>query len=190
MSALADPHDGEAGLLRPVVAAAIVDSLREPTKLLAARRSYPERLKGFYELPGGKVETGESPELALLREIQEELGVGLILGRPVPGSTEPLLEPEKTVWGSPGFRPWRILEGRVMWVWMAEVRCGEHLRPLGSHSELTWASPAEALELPWLPTNLPIVQKVVSEMGNKRQLEANLGSANHRCRLGSVRKTP
>ena len=44
---------------RPVVAAAIVDSLSDPTMLLACSRAYPEELRGQFELPGGKVEEGE-----------------------------------------------------------------------------------------------------------------------------------
>ena len=59
---------------RPVVAAAIVDSLSEPTMLLACSRAYPQELRGQFELPGGKVEGAEDPVEALTREIIEELG--------------------------------------------------------------------------------------------------------------------
>ena len=38
---------------RPVVAAAIVDSLEHPTELLACSRAYPQELRGQFELPGG-----------------------------------------------------------------------------------------------------------------------------------------
>ena len=63
-------------MTRPVVAAAIVDSLSAPTKLLACSRAYPQELRGQFELPGGKVEDGEDPTVALAREIAEELVVG------------------------------------------------------------------------------------------------------------------
>jgi len=53
-----------------VVGAAIVRGDR----VLAARRSAPAAAAGRWELPGGKVEAGETPELALVREIREELG--------------------------------------------------------------------------------------------------------------------
>ncbi|MET9965659.1 NUDIX domain-containing protein, partial [Streptomyces sp. NPDC006356] len=56
---------------RIVVGAALLAGGR----LLAARRSAPEELAGRWELPGGKVEPGEAPEAALVRELREELGV-------------------------------------------------------------------------------------------------------------------
>ncbi len=57
-------------LMDLVVGAALV---RQQT-LLAARRTTPPEAAGRWELPGGKVEAGESPDDALVREIAEELG--------------------------------------------------------------------------------------------------------------------
>ncbi|MET0839257.1 MAG: (deoxy)nucleoside triphosphate pyrophosphohydrolase [Marmoricola sp.] len=56
--------------MREVVGVAIL----EQGRLLAARRSHPPSLAGFWELPGGKVEPGEELEAAAVREIAEELG--------------------------------------------------------------------------------------------------------------------
>ncbi|MCE5289585.1 MAG: (deoxy)nucleoside triphosphate pyrophosphohydrolase [Nocardiaceae bacterium] len=56
---------------REVVAGAIVRSGR----LLLAQRVSPPEFVGMWELPGGKVELGESPGHALVRELREELGV-------------------------------------------------------------------------------------------------------------------
>lgn len=65
-----------------VVGAALLDGGR----LLAARRSAPEELAGRWELPGGKVERGEAPEAALVRELREELGIAAEPVERVPGS--------------------------------------------------------------------------------------------------------
>ena len=54
-----------------VVGAAVVRDGR----VLACRRTSPPEAAGRWEFPGGKVEPGESPDLALVRELHEELGV-------------------------------------------------------------------------------------------------------------------
>ena len=54
-----------------VVGAAV---LREG-RVLAARRTAPAEVAGRWELPGGKVEPGETPDAAIVRELREELGV-------------------------------------------------------------------------------------------------------------------
>ncbi len=46
-------------------------------RVLAARRTSPPQAVGRWELPGGKVEPGETPETALVREIGEELGCAI-----------------------------------------------------------------------------------------------------------------
>ena len=55
-----------------VVAAVICDNSNEEKRIFATARGYGE-YKGWWEFPGGKVEPGESPEDALVREIQEFL---------------------------------------------------------------------------------------------------------------------
>jgi 8-oxo-dGTP diphosphatase len=55
-----------------VVAAAIFS---EKGEILLARRPAGKPLAGFWEFPGGKIESGESPQQALIRELQEELGI-------------------------------------------------------------------------------------------------------------------
>ena len=55
-----------------VVACALVDADR---RVLIAQRPAGKQLAGLWEFPGGKVEAGETPEQALIRELDEELGV-------------------------------------------------------------------------------------------------------------------
>jgi 8-oxo-dGTP diphosphatase len=57
-----------------VVAAALVDSDR---RILLQQRAPDRAMAGLWEFPGGKVETGEYPELALARELEEELGLAI-----------------------------------------------------------------------------------------------------------------
>jgi len=55
-----------------VAAAALIDS---EGKILLAQRPEGKPMAGLWEFPGGKIETGEMPEYALMRELEEELGI-------------------------------------------------------------------------------------------------------------------
>jgi 8-oxo-dGTP diphosphatase len=61
-----------------VVAAAIVE---RDGRWLMARRLHGTHLEGLWEFPGGKVDPGETLEACLVRELDEELGVGARVGR-------------------------------------------------------------------------------------------------------------
>jgi 8-oxo-dGTP diphosphatase len=122
------------GVPRVVVAGAVCHEGR----LLAARRSAPPELAGGWELPGGKVEPGETPEQALVRELREELGV----------ETEPL---ERV----PG--EWPLGRGHVLRVWTARLIEGEP-SPLEDHDELRWLSPDDLDSVDWLPQDVPAVE--------------------------------
>ena len=136
---------------RPVVAAAIVDSLERPTELLACSRAYPQELRGQFELPGGKVEDNEDPVEALTREIMEELGTRITVGARVC--------PDGGLW-------WPILGGRVMGVWLAEVVPGSSAPRAGaSHVEARWVPISDLGSLPWIVADLPIVEAVVARCG-------------------------
>jgi 8-oxo-dGTP diphosphatase len=65
----------------PVVCAVIEDG---SGRVLVAQRPAHKHLALKWEFPGGKVETGESPEAALAREIREELGIAIEILRALP----------------------------------------------------------------------------------------------------------
>jgi 8-oxo-dGTP diphosphatase len=121
---------------RVVVGAAIVHGGR----LLAARRCPPSTLAGGWELPGGKVEAGESDRDALVREIREELGVEVALGDRVHGE-------------------WACGPTMVLRVYLAVLLDGSPA-PLQEHDELRWLGPDELFDVDWLPADLPAVEAV------------------------------
>ncbi|MFD0029909.1 (deoxy)nucleoside triphosphate pyrophosphohydrolase [Streptomyces sp. NPDC055059] len=121
-----------------VVAAA----LQESGRLLAARRSAPPELAGRWELPGGKVEPGEDPKRALVRELREELGIDAELVAPVPGE-------------------WPLKPGYVLRVWTARLLSGRP-RPLEDHDELRWLGPDEIWSVDWLDQDVPAVKAVLA----------------------------
>ena len=122
-----------------VVGAAIISDGR----LLSAQRAEPPHMAGGWELPGGKVDPGESDEDALVRECHEELAVKIRLRRRVGAD-------------------WRLSERSVLRVWTAEVLEGEP-RAL-EHLALRWLSPDELYDVAWLPGDLPVID-VLSRQG-------------------------
>jgi 8-oxo-dGTP diphosphatase len=67
-----------------VVTAAII---RKDRSVLLARRGPGEKLAGFWEFPGGKVEAGETAEDSLARELLEELGINVRIGKKIADSS-------------------------------------------------------------------------------------------------------
>ncbi|WP_054952821.1 (deoxy)nucleoside triphosphate pyrophosphohydrolase [Flaviflexus massiliensis] len=128
-----------------VVAVALVDSLTHPTRLLAAQRSYPQSLEGMWELPGGKVEEGETPEHGVVRELQEELSITPTLGQLVPG-------PEGD---------WPIGK-HTMRVWLATSNT-EPVRG-ADHSKLRWCNADSLLNLDWLPGDVALAHQLSAWM--------------------------
>jgi 8-oxo-dGTP diphosphatase len=68
------------GSKRPIVIVAACALLNEKGAVLIAKRPAGRPLAGLWEFPGGKVEAGEKPEDALIRELREELGIEIAAG--------------------------------------------------------------------------------------------------------------
>ncbi|MEV5100346.1 (deoxy)nucleoside triphosphate pyrophosphohydrolase [Streptomyces massasporeus] len=138
---------------RIVVGAALV----EDGRLLAARRSAPVELAGRWELPGGKVEPGETADAALARELREELGVDAEVGERVPGE-------------------WPLRAPYVLHVWTAWLRPGSAApEPLQDHDELRWLGPDEIWDVPWLDQDVPAVRQALAHLAAVKALPSRGG---------------
>ena len=120
-------HETEDGRIYVVGAAIARDGM-----MLAARRVEPESLAGGWELPGGKVEPGESHGEALVREVAEELHVAVTLGEEI-GDGWPL-----------GDRYW-------MRVWIAFLEPGSEPKAGEQHDQIAWVDDATFDSVGWLP---------------------------------------
>jgi mutator protein MutT len=103
---------------------------------------------GWWELPGGKVEAGECDEFALARELDEELGITVAVGRPLGAARVDAPRPLLLV----GYAC-RLLRGEP------EAREHDALRWL-SAAELARTLPptgAEAHDFRWAPADLPLL---------------------------------
>ncbi|MEU0343286.1 NUDIX domain-containing protein [Streptomyces bobili] len=125
-----------------VVGAALLDGDR----LLAARRSAPPELAGRWELPGGKVESGELPEEALVRELREELGVDARTVERVPGE-------------------WPLRPPYVLRVWTARLEPASAApAALQDHDALRWLTTEEIWDVDWLDQDVPAVREVAARL--------------------------
>lgn len=120
-----------------VVAAALTNQAGE---ILLQKRPEGRQMAGLWEFPGGKVDAGESPESALIRELKEELGIEIEAQNLIPltFASEPL-----------GDRNLLLLLYRCQ-AWVGEPQ------PLDT-PELRWLQPSEMQDLPMPPADVPLV---------------------------------
>ena len=126
-----------------VVAAVICDSIHVKHKIYSTARGHGD-YKGQWEFPGGKIEPGETPEQAVLRECREELDVDLC----VKGEfmrvlhSYPDIEIQLTV-----FRTAII---------GSDPRCIEH-------KEIRFVYPSELADFELCPADITVAEKIISE---------------------------
>lgn len=120
-----------------VVAAALVDS---DGRVLIGQRPQGKQLAGQWEFPGGKVEAGETPEDALIRELQEELGIEV---------KRACLAP--FVFASHTYDSFHLLMPLfLIRRWDGEPQAHEH-------TALKWVRPNDMRDYPMPPADLPLV---------------------------------
>ncbi len=116
--------------------------LEKEGKILIAKRKKGGPFGGSWEFPGGRVEPGETPEVALQRELREELGietrVGELLATSFYNSTSLSIE---------------LLAYRVTYL-SGRVR-------LADHEEIQWVVPTKLQTYAFAAPDLPIVRAVV-----------------------------
>ena len=123
-----------------VVAAIICDDMKEKNKIFATARGYGE-LKGGWEFPGGKVELGETPQQALIRESIEELDTEIKVGELI----------DTVEYDYPTFH----LSMDCFW---AEVKAG-HLE-LKEAEAAKWLTKDQLDSVTWLPADILLIDQI------------------------------
>ncbi len=109
--------------------------------LLVCRRPPGKHLGGLWEFPGGKIDEGETATEALIRELREELHIGVTVGPPL----QPVIWDYDTV--SIRLIPYRC-----------RIASGEP-SPV-EHDEIRWCPKNTAKTLQWAPADLPILREI------------------------------
>lgn len=120
-----------------VVAAALVD---DAGRILVAQRPAGSSLAGLWEFPGGKIEPGETPEAALVRELAEELAITI--------SADDLQAISFASHAYPEFHLLMLLYSCRRWIGTPDGQQGQPLR---------WETVAALGDLPMPPADVPLV---------------------------------
>ncbi len=120
------------------VAAAII---KHNNKILATQRGYGD-FKGGWEFPGGKLEAGETPQQALVREIREELDIDIAVGELI----------ETVEYDYPQFH-------LTMHCFICTLRSGDLV--LKEHDDAKWLSKDTLYNVDWLPADRGVIGKLI-----------------------------
>jgi len=125
---------------RPVVLVAAIALIDIDNRVLIAQRPEGKAMAGLWEFPGGKVEAGETPEAALIREVKEELGVD---------TAESCLAP--FAFASHTYDDFHLLMPLfICRQWEGDLQPHEH-------QALKWVRPMRLADYPMPPADAPLV---------------------------------
>ncbi len=128
-----------------VAACALIDA---DNRILLAQRPEGKALAGLWEFPGGKVEPGERPEMALIRELQEELGIEV---------KEACLAP--LTFASHTYESFQLF----MPLWICRRWEGQ---PTGREGQaLSWVKPMRLRDYPMPPADEPLIPVLQDLLG-------------------------
>ena len=124
------------------VVAAIIKKKNEKGEpiIFATQRGYGD-FKGGWEFPGGKIEEGETPQEALIREIREELETEIVVGELI----------DTIEYDYPTFH----LSMDCFW---AEIVSGDLV--LTEHEAAKWLTKEELNSVEWLPADITLIDKI------------------------------
>jgi 8-oxo-dGTP diphosphatase len=131
--------------LLTVVAVALIDA---DGRVLIAQRPEGKKLAGLWEFPGGKLEPGERPEEALIRELREELGIEVKADCLAP-----------LTFASHAYEDFHLLMPLYVcrrWQGFVQSREGQALK---------WVRPAKLREFPMPPADEPLIPHLVELVG-------------------------
>ena len=125
---------------KPTLLVAAIALIDLKGRVLVAQRPEGKAMAGLWEFPGGKVESGEIPEAALIREVQEELGIDI---------TASCLSP--FAFASHTYETFHLLMPLYLcrkWEGMMHPREGQALK---------WVEPKALRDYPMPPADVPLV---------------------------------
>jgi 8-oxo-dGTP diphosphatase len=115
-------------------------------RVLVTRRAPGEKLEGFWEFPGGKLEAGEDPQTCIVRELLEELGVECTAGEVI----------KEARYEYPG--------GAINLI-AVEVTLVSEAFSLAVHDAFVWVEPRQLFALQLAPADIPIAKELVRRNG-------------------------
>lgn len=118
--------------------------IQQEEKYLICRRPAEKEQGSFWEFAGGKIEPGETPQQALVRECEEELGVTVEVG--------------SLVWETEYSYPSRTVHLRF---YQAKLEKGTPQRR--EHSEMRWVTAKKLAEYSFCPANAGLLQQLIAQ---------------------------